>query len=65
MTKVEAIKNTGYTEEELIFLGLIAMKNNMKKARNESTDDESFDHYDRLVRAYDKMIVEREGVLDK
>lgn len=63
MTKVEVIKSTGYTEEELILLGLIAMKNRMKEARRESTDSESFDHYDRLVRAYDKMIVEREDLL--
>lgn len=63
MTKVEVIKSTGYTEEQLILLGLIAMKNRMKEARSESTDSESFDHYDRLVRAYDKMIVEREDLL--
>ena len=63
MTKVEVIKSTGYTEEQLILLGLIAMKNRMKEARRESTDNESFDHYDRLVRAYDKMIVERENLL--
>jgi hypothetical protein len=63
MTKVEVIKSTGYTEEQLILLGLIAMKNRMKEARRESTDSESFDHYDRLVRAYDKMIVEREDLL--
>ena len=61
MSKAEAIKNTGYTENELIYLGLIAMKNRMKEARHESTDSESFDHYDRLVRAYDKMIVEYEN----
>ena len=63
MTKAEAIKNTGYTENELIFLGLVAMKNRMKEARRESADSESYDHYDRLVKAYDKMIVERENVL--
>ncbi len=63
MTKVEVIKSTGYTEGQLILLGLIAMKNRMKEARRESTDSESFDHYDRLVRAYDKMIVEREDLL--
>ena len=63
MTKVEVIKSTGYTEEQLILLGLIAMKNRMKEARNESTDSECYEHYDRLVRAYDKMIVEREDLL--
>lgn len=63
MTKAEAIKNTGYTENELIYLGLIAMKNRMKEARHESTDSECFEHYDRLVKAYDKMIVERESIL--
>jgi len=63
MTKAEAIKNTGYTEEELIVLGLIAMKCRMKEARNESEDSESYEHYDRLVKAYDKMIVEREGII--
>lgn len=61
MTKSEAIKETGYTETELIYLGLIAMKNRMKEARRESQDSECFDHYDRLVRAYDKMIVELEN----
>ena len=64
MTKVEVIKSTGYTEEQLILLGLIAMKNRMKEARNESTDSECYEHYDRLVRAYDKMIVEREDLLN-
>lgn len=63
MTKAEAIKSTGYTEEELIFLGLVAMKNRMKEARRESTDSECYEHYDRLVRAYDKMIVEHENIL--
>lgn len=63
MTKIEAIKETGYTEEELIVLGLIAMKNRMKEARRESTDSECYDHYDRLVRAYDKMIIEHDPVL--
>lgn len=58
MTKAEAIKNTGYEEEELILLGLIAMKARMKEARNASEDSESFDHYDSLVKAYDKMICE-------
>ena len=62
MTKAEVIKSTGYTEEELIFLGLIAMKNRMKEARSESTESECFDHYDRLVRAYDMMIIERENL---
>ncbi len=59
MTKQEAIKGTGYTEDELIILGLIAMKNRMKEARRESPDRESYDHYDRMVNAYDKMIAER------
>ena len=63
MSKSEAIKNTGYTENELIYLGLIAMKNRMKEARSESTDSECYEHYDRLVKAYDKMIVERESIL--
>ena len=63
MSKAEAIKATGYTEEQLIVLGMIAMKNRMVNARNESTDNESWDHYDRLVKAYTKMITERESVL--
>lgn len=63
MTKAEVIKSTGYTEEQLILLGLISMKNRMKEARNESTDSECFDHYNRLVHAYDKMIIEREYLL--
>lgn len=63
MTKAETISVTGYTEEELIFLGLVAMKNRMKEARQESTDSECFEHYDRLVRAYDRMIAERENIL--
>ena len=64
MTKAEAIKVTGYTEDQLIVLGLIAMKNRMKEARSESDSSECFEHYDRLVRAYDKMIIERESVLN-
>lgn len=63
MSKAEAIKATGYTEEQLIVLGMISMKNQMAKARNESTDNESWDHYDGLVKAYAKMISEREHVL--
>ena len=64
MTKAEAIKNTGYTEDQLIVLGLIAMKNRMKGARQESTDCESYEHYDNLVQAYDKMIIERHGCME-
>ena len=63
MSKAEAIKATGYTEDQLIVLGLIAMKTKMVEARNESTDSESWDHYDGLVKAYTKMIIEREHVL--
>lgn len=63
MTKAEAIKATGYTERELIYLGLIVMKNRMKQAREENPA--SFDHYDRLVKAYDKMMVECKAELVK
>ena len=63
MSKAEAIKATGYTEEQLIVLGMISMKQQMVKARNESSDIESWDHYDRLVKAYTKMITEREHIL--
>lgn len=63
MTKAETIKNTGYTENELILLGLISMKSRMKEARNGSSDSEFFDHYNGLVKAYDVLIVERENIL--
>ena len=53
MSKAKAIKKTDYTETELIYLGLIAMKIRMKESRNESQDSESWDHYDALVKAYD------------
>lgn len=55
MKKEEAIKATGYTESELIYLGIIAMKVRMKEARNNSEDDESWSHYDALVKAYEAL----------
>ena len=58
MKKEEAIKATGYTESELIYLGIIAMKVRMKEARTNSEDDESWSHYDALVKAYEALDIE-------
>ena len=60
MNKAEAIKKTGYTENELIHLGLISMKLRMKEARNNCVTSEEYDHYDALVKAYDAMVIEYE-----
>lgn len=65
MKKAEAIKRTGYTEDELIYLGIIAMKNRMKDARNNSEDDESWDHYDALVKAYDALEISYKAKTEK
>lgn len=65
MSKQEAINRTEYSETELIYLGLVAMKVRMKEARNNSTDSESWDHYDALVKAYDAMEIEYKAKVDK
>lgn len=60
MSKAEAIKKTGYTENELIYLGLIAMKVRMKESRHNCETSEEFEHYDALVKAFDAMAIEYE-----
>ena len=61
MSKAEAIKRTGYTEYDLIYLGLIAMKVRMEEARNVSETSEEFEHYDAMVKAFDAMAIEYEN----
>lgn len=61
MSKAEAIKRTGYTENELIYLGLVAMKVRMKESRNNCETSEEFEHYDALVKAFDAMAIEYES----
>ena len=65
MSKTEAIKRTDYTETELIYLGLVAMKVRMKEARANSQTSEEWDHYDALVKAYDAMEIEYKAKVDK
>lgn len=59
MTKQEAIKATGYTEEDLSTLALQMAKTMMRDARSKSDDMESWDHYDSMVMAYEWMLSER------
>ena len=65
MNKTEAIKRTDYTETELVYLGLVAMKIRMKEARANSETSDEWDHYDALVNAYDAMEIEYKAKIDK
>ena len=55
MKRAELIKATGYTENELIYMGLIKMKLWMRDNRNESHTDEHWAHYDALAKAYEAL----------
>lgn len=62
MTKNEAIRNTEYTEEQLIDLALAFAIQEMRKFRQEAekeNDAEAFDHYENLRLAFGAIYDER------
>ena len=59
MTKAEAIRNTEYTENELINLALTMAVQQCKAWRNESDDIHSWDHYEALLNAFMAIHEER------
>ena len=59
MTKVEAIRNTEYTENDLISLALTMAIQQTREWRNESEDSESWDHYEALRQAFSMIFEER------
>lgn len=61
MTKAEAIRNTEYTENDLINLALTMAVQQSRAWRNESEDIHSWDHYDNLMNAFSAILVERQG----
>ena len=61
MTKAEAIRNTEYTENELINLALTMAVQQCKAWRNESEDIHSWDHYEALLNAFSAILAERQG----
>jgi len=61
MTKAEAIKNTEYTENDLINLALTMAVQQCRAWRNESDDIHSWDHYDALLNAFSAILTERQG----
>ena len=55
MTKEEAIRNTEYTEKELIDLALMFAIQEMRKYRDQASEEadiESYDHYENLRNAF-------------
>ena len=55
MTKTEAIRNTGYTEKELIDLALMFAIQEMRKYRDQASEEADFeacDHYENLRNAF-------------
>ena len=65
MSMQDKIAKTGYSETELIYLGLITMKLRMKDARNGAEDSESYEHYDAMVKAYEAMEIHYKAMVDK
>jgi hypothetical protein len=61
MTKAEAIRNTEYTENELINLALTMAIQQSRAWRNESDVIESWDHYENLMNAFSAILLERQG----
>ena len=64
MTKEEAIRNTEYTENELINLALMMAVQSSRMWRDQSDDIESRDHYDNLLNAFSAIFDERLGRKD-
>lgn len=61
MTKAEAIRNTEYTENDLINLALTMAVQQSREWRNRSEDSESWDHYEALLNAFMAIHEERMG----
>ena len=61
MTKTEAIRNTEYTENDLINLALTMAVQQSRAWRNESEDIHSWDHYDNLMNAFSAILTERQS----
>ena len=61
MTKEEAIRNTEYTENELINLALMMAVQSSRMWRDQSDDEESWDNYENLLNAFSAIFDERLG----
>ena len=61
MTKAEAIKNTEYTENDLINLALTMAVQHSREWRNQSDDIESWKHYENLMNAFSAILTERQN----
>jgi len=62
MTKTEAIRNTEYTEKELIDLALMFTIQEMRKYRDQASEEadvEAYDHYENLRNAFSAIYEER------
>ena len=61
MTKAEAIRNTEYTENDLINLALTMAVQHSREWRNQSDDIESWEHYENLLNAFSAILTERQS----
>ena len=61
MTKTEAIRNTEYTENDLIKLALTMAVRQSREWRNQSDDSESWEHYENLMNAFSAILTERQS----
>jgi hypothetical protein len=61
MTKAEAIRNTEYTENDLINLALTMAVQQSREWRNQSDDSESWEHYENLMNAFSAILTERQN----
>lgn len=59
MTKAEAIKNTEYTENDLINIALLMAEYKSKEWRDQSDDSESWEHYESLMNAFSAILTDR------
>ena len=60
MSKDKVISETGYSETELIYLGLVSIKNIMKNSRDNAPNETLRNHYQAMYKAYDRL--EEEGL---
>ena len=61
MTKAEAIRNTEYTENDLINLALTMAVQHSREWRNQSDDIEAWEHYENLLNAFSAILTERQS----
>ena len=61
MTKAEAIRNTEYTENDLINLALTMAVQHSREWRNQSDDSEAWEHYENLMNAFSAILTERQS----